>query len=113
MKKFITLIGLATAFSMVAIAGNWSGKLLDAGCYDQSKKAAECSAATTTTAFALEATDKVFKLDAAGNSKAAAALKNRADRAADPSKPQSKEVTAQVKGEETDGVITVESIEVQ
>jgi hypothetical protein len=98
---------------MLSFAGSWSGKLLDAGCYDQNKKAAECSATTTTTVFALEATGKVFKLDDAGNSKAAAALKNRADRSADPSKPQSKEVTAQVKGEENGGVIAVESIEVQ
>ena len=66
MKKFITLIGLATAFSMLAFAGNWSGKLLDAGCYDKNKKAAECSATTTTTVFAIEATDKVFKLDDSG-----------------------------------------------
>jgi len=112
MKQFISLIGLATLFSMLAFAGSWSGKLLDAACYDQSKKTSECSATAATTAFALDATGKVFKLDAEGNSKAAAALRNRADRS-DPSKPQSKEVTAKVKGEEKDGIIEVESIEVQ
>ncbi len=113
MKKFITLIGLATVFSMLALAGSWSGKLLDAACYDQNKKSAECAATATTTVFAIEATDKVFKLDDTGNSKAAAALKNRADRSADPSKPQSKEVMAQVTGDEKNGVITVETIEVR
>lgn len=113
MKKFISLIGLSAAFSMLALAGSWSGHLLDASCYDQNKKASECSATASTTAFALHASGKVYKLDEAGNTKAAAAVKNRADRAADPAKPQSKEIMAQVTGDEKDGIITVESVEVQ
>jgi hypothetical protein len=54
----------------------------------------------------------VYKLDSAGNAKASAALKGRADRV-DPSKPQSKDVMAKVEGTEKGGTITVISIDVQ
>lgn len=113
MTRIASLVMLATVFSMLALAESWSGKLLDANCYDQEKKASACNATSATTAFALEATGKVFKLDAEGNSKASAALKNRADRAADPAKPESKEVMAQVTGTEKDGTITVDTIDVR
>jgi hypothetical protein len=97
---------------MCALAANYSGKLLDASCYDQQKKADTCSATSTTTAFALEVSGTVYKLDSAGNSKASAAIKNRADRS-DPSKPQTMELMAKVDGTEKGGIITVESIAVQ
>jgi hypothetical protein len=98
---------------MLALADSYSGKLLDATCYDQQKKAAACDATSTTTAFALEASGTVYKLDAAGNAKAADALKSRADRATDPSKSQAKQVMAKVDGTEKGGIITVEKIDVQ
>jgi hypothetical protein len=105
----ITLFGV---FSMSALAANYSGKLLDSSCYDQQKKADACYATGTTAAFAIEASGKVYKLDDAGNAKAAAAIKNRADRS-DPSKPQPKEVMAKVDGTEKGGTIAVENIDVQ
>jgi hypothetical protein len=98
---------------MLALADSYSGKLLDATCYDQQKKVALCDATNTTTAFALEASGTVYKLDATGNTKASAALKNRGDRAADPGKPDSKQVMAKVTGTEKAGTIEVESIDVQ
>ena len=113
MSRIASLLVFSTVFSMLALAGSWSGKLLDANCYDQQKQASACSATSETTAFALDAAGKIYKLDAAGNSKASEALKNRADRATDPAKPQSKEVMAQVTGTEQDGTIAVESIEVR
>lgn len=97
---------------MLALAENYSGKLLDASCYDQQKKSASCDATSATTAFAIDVSGNVYKLDKTGNTKAAAALKNRADRT-DPTKPQSKDVMAQVTGSETGGTIAVESIDVQ
>jgi hypothetical protein len=97
---------------MLAFAGNWSGKLLDAACYDQQKSASACSATSATTSFALEAASKIYKLDNEGNAKAAAAIKNRADRS-DPSKTLTKAVMATVSGNEKDGTISVENIEVQ
>jgi hypothetical protein len=97
---------------MLAHAATYSGKLLDASCYDQQKKADSCIATVSTTTFAIEVSGKVYKLDGDGNTKAAAAIKSRADRS-DPSKPQPKEVMAKVDGTEQGGIITVESIDVQ
>jgi len=112
MRKILLPMTLLGVFSMCALAGNYSGKLLDASCYDQQKKADSCNATSTTTAFALEVSSTVYKLDTAGNTKASAAIQNRADRT-DPSKPQPKEIMAKVDGTEKGGLITVESIAVQ
>jgi hypothetical protein len=106
------MIASLAVSAMLAFAGNWSGKLLDSACYDQQKNASACSATSATTAFALDVSGKVFKLDAEGNSKAAAAIKNRADRA-EPGKAPAKAVMATVSGNEKEGTITVENIEVQ
>jgi hypothetical protein len=112
MRRVTLLIAFSAITAMLAFAGNWSGKLLDAPCYDQQKSASACSATSATTSFALEVSAKIYKLDSEGNTKAAAAIKNRADRA-DPSKPLAKSVMANVTGNEKDGTITVENIEVQ
>ena len=113
MKRVLLLVTYSAVFSVLALAESWSGKLLDSTCYEQHKKVAACDPTGTTTAFGLEASGTVYKLDAAGNSKASAALKNRADRGTDPAKPQAKEVMAKVDGTEKGGVIAVESIDVQ
>jgi hypothetical protein len=113
MRRVLSLLALSAVFSILALAESWSGKLLDAACYDQQKKVDACDATSMTAVFALEASGNVYKFDAAGNAKASAALKNRSDRATDPNKPQSKEVMAKVDGTEKGGIITVESIDVQ
>jgi len=113
MRKILSLAALLGAFSLVALAESYNGKLLDATCYDQQKKAAGCDASSSSTSFALEASGMVYKLDRAGNTKAAAALKNRADRTDPNAKQQSKEVMAKVDGTEKGGTITVDSIDVQ
>jgi len=111
MKKTIWLVTLAAAFATASLAAEWSGRLLDAACHDQNKMAA-CDANSSTTAFAIDASGKVLKFNASGNQKAAAALKNRADRAADPAQP-AKAVMAKVSGTEEGGVIEVSEIDVQ
>ena len=113
MRKTLSLLAFSTIFSVAAFAEDWSGKLIDANCYSQTKKTASCDATGTTSAFALEVSSKVYQLDAAGNSKAASAMKNRADRAVDPANPQSKEIIAKVSGAEKSGTITVETIDIQ
>ena len=113
MRKILSLLAFSSVFTMLAFADDFSGKLIDASCYGQSKKAASCQATSTTTAFALDVSGKVYNLDASGNTKAATAMKSRADRAADPANPQSKEIIAKVSGTESGGTITVESIDVQ
>jgi hypothetical protein len=112
MRRLLLPITLFAVFSTWAVAASYSGKLLDASCYDQQKKAASCDATSNTTSFALEVSGTVYKLDSAGNAKAATALKNRADRS-DPGKPQPKDVMAKVDGTEKGGIITVENVAVQ
>jgi hypothetical protein len=113
MKKTLSIAILSAAFSVMALAENWSGTLLDASCYEKSQKAEGCEATGTTTSFALSASGKVLKLDSAGNTKAASALKSRADHVADPAKPESKQVMAKVDGTEQGGTIAVTSIDIQ
>src|SRR6185437_13434207 len=115
MKTTVCLLAASTVFSVLAFAENWSGKLIDANCNDQKEqtKTMSCDASATTTAFAIDVAGKIYKLDAAGNTKAAAALRNRADRSTDPAKPTTGAVTAKVSGTEKDGVITTESVDVQ
>jgi len=96
------------------LAESFKGRLIDATCYDQQKSATACDPTSSTTAFALSLPDQAYKLDAAGNTKAAEALKSRANRAADPGKPESTQVAAQVTGtKEADNTIKVESIVLQ
>ena len=115
MKQTLYIMALSAALSLSAFAGDWSGKLIDATCNDQRQqtKAASCDATSATTSFAIDVSGKIYKLDAAGNSKAATALKDRADRSTDPAKALSGALTAKVSGTEKEGVIAVESIEVQ
>src|SRR5258707_15647159 len=112
MRRLTILFALVAAFMGLALAENWTGKLLDAACYDQEKGAKPCDATSTTAAFAVNVSGKVYKLDEAGNAKAAEAIKSRADRAADPSKPTSGEIAAKVTGTMDGQTIKVESIEV-
>jgi len=93
--KLTTLLGLAASLSF---ADNWTGKLIDASCHDRNappaaapggapkaepgKATESCAPTATTTSFALQTADgKVMKLDASGNSKAAAAVKSDASKA--------------------------------
>jgi hypothetical protein len=59
------------------------------------------------------ANGKTYKLDTEGNTKAAAAIKSRADRSTDPTKAMSQSYTAKVTGTDNDGTISVESIDIQ
>jgi hypothetical protein len=93
------------------LAENWTGKLIDASCYNRDKRAA-CEPTDATTAFALNVAGKTYNFDAGGNAKASEALKNRADRA-DPAQEQSNEVMATVEGMESRETIMVESITVR
>src|SRR3954463_728076 len=113
--KLTSILAVSAVFSTVAFAADFSGKLVDATCNDQKQqtKAASCDATSATTSFAVDVNGKIYKLDAAGNSKATAAMKDRADRSADPAKSLSATYTAKVTGTEKEGTIAVESIEVQ
>jgi hypothetical protein len=113
MRKTFYLLAISTAFSTLALAESYSGRLVDLTCFEKQANASGCDASGATKAFGIEVEGKVLKLDSTGNQKAAAAVKNRADKAADPAKPQSTVVMAKVEGTEQGGTITTQSIEVQ
>jgi hypothetical protein len=117
MRRILTMCAVVAVFTTLALAESWTGKLVDAGCADQQKgdqqKMATCDPSSTTTAFALVASGKIFKFDDAGNAKAAEALKSRADRSANPNTPPSTTITAKVTGTAEGANLIVESIEVQ
>lgn len=137
MKIALSTIALMAVLSTASFAADFNGKLMDATCVDQnhsgtssattssttsttpssgtsaSSTKASCNATTATTAFALEANGKTYKLDSSGNTKAAEAIKSRADRSADPAKAMSESYTAKVSGTESNGEISVQSIDIQ
>ena len=103
----------ATVFSALALAESWTGRLVDASCYDQQKSATACDPTSSTTMFALVSSGQAYKFDDDGNTKAAEALKNRAERSANPDEPGAKQVTAKVTGTKEGDTIKVESIDVR
>jgi hypothetical protein len=107
-----TLI-LAAFFCLTAFADDWSGKLVDAVCAEQKEHTVSCDATGATTAFALDVSGTIYKLDPAGNVKAAAALKYRAQPASNPSTPTSTEIKARITGTEAAKTIVVETISLQ
>jgi hypothetical protein len=112
MRTFVAVIGLSALFGALAVAENFSGKLMDAACPDQQKAEVACQPSNSTTAFVLEQAGKMYKLDATGNVKAAEALKSRADRAADPNAPKTP-VMAKITGTLAGDTIKVDKVEVQ
>jgi hypothetical protein len=100
-------------FSALALADSFTGRLVDSSCYDQQKSATACDPTSSTTSFALVAAGKAMKFDDAGNTKAVAALKGRADRSANPNSSPSPQVSAKVTGTKDGENIKVEEIEVQ
>jgi hypothetical protein len=97
----------------LAVAKDYTGKLLDSACYEQQKSARGCDATSATTAFAIDVSGKVYNLDSTGNSKAAQAIKERADRSADPNNPQKGSMTAKIAGTLSGDTLQVDTIEVR
>ena len=112
MRKLYLLCASISVFAGLALAEDWTGRLVDASCYAQDKSK-PCDASSSTTSFLLDVNGKTYKLDASGNSKAATAIKNRADRSA-PGAAGAGAVNAKVTGsmEGTDS-IKVDRIDVQ
>jgi hypothetical protein len=113
MRQFLTLLALATGTIGLASAASFSGMLVDAACYSQQKTTQACMATPSTTAFMIDVSGKVYLLDDTGNTKAAEALKNRADRSTDPTNATKAAITAKVTGKLEGTTITVETIDVQ
>jgi hypothetical protein len=115
--RTIAKLGLSLcAFAILSYGDTWSGKLLDAACVERSRENPEknsaktgnppkCVASKSTGAFALQTSDgKVYKLDPAGNSKAATAVRGN---------PDNDSPEADVSGAMQDQVLIVDSISVR
>ena len=117
MRRILTVCAFVAAFSALALAETWTGRLVDATCADQqqSHSATSCNPTSSTTMFAIVvAGGHTYKLDDAGNTKAMDSLKSRADRSANPNMPANGPVSAKVTGtKEGDNILKVDSIEVQ
>lgn len=119
MRKAVRLSAFLAILATAAFAETWSGKLVDANCATQAKSGASsqssaessCTPTASTTAFAIKTGSKVLKLDDAGNTKAADALKTR-ENGANRSKSENAEMTATVKGTLSGDTIQVQSIDV-
>jgi hypothetical protein len=115
MRKFLTLCGILAAFSVLALADNWSGTLLDATCYQRHKAEDSCAAKSTTTSFLLDVNGTVYRLTEGSNNMISEAMKSRADRSRNPEAPAkgapvAATVTGTLTGKEH---IKVEKIEIQ
>jgi hypothetical protein len=115
MRTFLKTSSLFLLVSGLALAETYTGKLIDVTCAAEQKNAA-CTPTASTTSFALEVTGKIMKFDAAGNTKAAAALKEHnssANRAKDPDAPAKTTINASVSGTASEDQLTVESITIE
>jgi hypothetical protein len=112
MRILFTIATTITVFTTLALADSFSGKLLDTECLEQQKAPAACQATSNTMAFALYMSGKTYRFDDAGNQKAVKALRNRADRSADPNATAGP-INATITGTQDGAVLKVESIEIQ
>jgi hypothetical protein len=113
MQRLLTLAASAALFSTLAFAETWTGRLVDGNCANPDKTAKECDAASSTTSFMLIVDGKAYTLDQTGNKMALDAIKNRADRAADPNNPKSSQIMAKVTGDKDGNTLKVAGVEVQ
>jgi hypothetical protein len=112
MRKLLTLMALVVFGSTLALAATFTGRLVDASCA-QAQKGAACTPTASTSSFALESSGKMYKLDSAGNQKAADAMKsttNSANRAQN--EKATAEVTATINGTLSGEELKVDSIQV-
>jgi hypothetical protein len=116
MRKLLLFAACIGSLPILGLADTLTGNLIDTECLPQAKPTlASCQPSSTTAAFALVNDEgKVLKLDKEGNTKAAEALKNRADRSADPnSAAKTGAAKARITGTMENNVLKVETIEVQ
>ena len=119
MRRLLTVCAVAAVFSALALAETFTGRLIDASCYDQQKSASACEPTSTTTSFALDVSGKIYRFDANGNTKAAEAWKahpgaERGGGAQGSAERAATRVMAKVTGtKEGDNTIMVDTIEIR
>ena len=116
MRKALTICSLFAAFSMLAMAENWSGKLLDAACYDKNKTNDEsCAAKKASEAYLLDVNGTIYHLTVGSNDMIRRAMESFASRSENPNAPaKGATINANVTGTLTEkDHIKVEKIELQ
>jgi hypothetical protein len=116
MRKFLTLTTIIGMFAALGMADMLNGKLIDATCLDKPNPTlATCQPSASTSTFALvDDSQKIYKLDGQGNTKAAEALKARPGQPAEPATSGKTDVVvAKINGTTNGSVVTVETIEVK
>jgi hypothetical protein len=118
--KTTTKLGTILCMAGMLVYGEtWHGKLIDASCFEQFSTAAtsgkktldldkldkDCAPTAATSRFAVLDGDKIYKLDAPGNSKVLAVIYGGAVKA-----DHDKDVNVTVSGKLNDGTIAVESV---
>ena len=73
MRRLLILITFTGLFAMFGLAESYAGKLIDASCLDKPNPTfATCQPSASTSTFALvDDSQKIYKLDDQGNTKAA------------------------------------------
>ena len=115
-----TKLGIVLCMAgVVSYAESWSGKLIDTSCLDRFSTAAssgkkaldldkldkQCAPTAATTSFAVLDGDKIYKLDATGNSKVMANIYGGAVKA-----DHDKDVHVTVTGKKNGDTIMVDSV---
>jgi hypothetical protein len=115
MRKLLILCGILAAFSALALAEDWNGKLLDAACYDKHQAQESCNAKASTTSFLLDVNGTIYHLTEGSSNMIGEAMKSRADRSRNPEvPPKGSDVIAKVSGTLTGKEhIKVQTIEIQ
>jgi len=113
MRKLLTIGGILAMFSVLALADNWNGKLLDAGCYDKHKTNEACVATKNSDAYLLDVNGTVYKLSVGSNDMIRRAMESRADRSSNPNFDKHATVNANVSGRLDDKTIHIDKIEIQ
>jgi len=114
MRSILTATACVALFAGLGLAETFTGRLIDASCAEGQRSASACAPTASTTSYAIVVSGKMYALDDNGNAKAAAALKDRADRMADPnSTEKSGAVVAKVDGTLDGNTLKVDTIEVQ
>jgi hypothetical protein len=113
MRSILTATACMALFAGLGLAETFTGRLIDTSCVEGQRSASACAPTASTAAFAIVVSGKMYALDDNGNAKAAAALKDRADRMADPNSTAKSAVIAKVDGTLDGNTLKVDTIEVQ
>jgi hypothetical protein len=115
MRKSITVCAILGAFSVLGLAEDWNGTLVDYNCMRRGKSVEACGAKPSTDVYMLYISkDKQLRFDNASNDRARMAMQSRADRASNPDATKATPVYVKVTGNvKEDGKVHANTIEVQ